>query len=72
MEAVQIALEIMGLGMVGIFTAMLVIMIVTTILKKMVRNSGQYILTLVIQKLSMVRLHLQLLILILILIKQDD
>jgi len=30
----QIALEIMGMGMLGIFTAMIVIMLVTTILKK--------------------------------------
>ena len=30
----QIALEIMGMGMLGIFTAMVVIMLVTTILKK--------------------------------------
>lgn len=28
------ALEIMGLGMLGIFTAMIVIMLVTTVLKK--------------------------------------
>lgn len=30
----QIALEIMGMGMLGIFTAMVVIMLVTTVLKK--------------------------------------
>lgn len=30
----QTALEIMGMGMLGIFTAMVVIMLVTTILKK--------------------------------------
>lgn len=30
----QIALEIMGMGMLGIFTAMIVIMLVTTVLKK--------------------------------------
>lgn len=30
----QIALKIMGMGMLGIFTAMVVIMLVTTILKK--------------------------------------
>lgn len=30
----QVALEIMGMGMLGIFTAMVVIMLVTTILKK--------------------------------------
>ena len=31
----NIALEIMGMGMVGIFTAMVVIMAVTALLKKM-------------------------------------
>lgn len=30
----QIGLEIMGMGMLGIFTAMVVIMLVTTILNK--------------------------------------
>lgn len=30
----QIGLEIMGMGMLGIFTAMIVIMLVTTILNK--------------------------------------
>ena len=34
MSTVAIALEIMGMGMLGIFTAMLVIMLVTTLLKK--------------------------------------
>ena len=33
----QIALEIMGMGMLGIFTAMLVIMAVTYLLKKLDR-----------------------------------
>ena len=30
----EIGLEIMGMGMLGIFTAMIVIMLVTTVLKK--------------------------------------
>lgn len=35
MHQITIALEIMGLGMTGIFTAMLVIMVVTMILRKL-------------------------------------
>ncbi len=34
MESMKIAIEIMGMGMLGIFTAMLVIMMITTFLKK--------------------------------------
>lgn len=37
----QVALEIMGMGMLGLFTAMIVIMLVTTILKKLDNNKSK-------------------------------
>ena len=38
MNSILVALEIMGLGMLGIFTAMVVIMAVTGLLKKLDRR----------------------------------
>lgn len=41
MDNIAIALEIMGMGMLGLFTAMVVIMAVTSVLKRMDNSKKQ-------------------------------